>query len=96
MRSAAPMRLAIPLLLLGVAGGCAALGPNAPASRAGVQLPPPPPFMAACPPSAAAAGMPPNQAFDAEHAALKGCSRRGAAARAWYLGVRARYGETRP
>jgi len=95
MRCAAPMRLASAFLLLSFAGGCAAVAPSAPPSRAAVQLPPPPPFMAACPPSAAAAGMPPNQAFDAEHAALKSCSRRGAASRAWYLGVRRRYGEAR-
>jgi len=95
MRSALPIRLAVPLLSLSFASGCAAVNPGGPASRVAVALPAPPPFMAACAPSTAAAGMPPNQAFDAEHAALKQCSRRGAASRAWYLGVRARYGETR-
>lgn len=95
MRCAPPTMLAILLLPLGCAGGCAALSPGVPASRAAVALPAPPPFMGACPPSRAAAGMPPNEAFDAEHAALKSCSRRGAASRAWYLGVRTRYGEAR-
>lgn len=91
MRCAAPIRLAIPVLLLSFAGGCASLAPGAPPSRTAVRLPSPPAFMAACAPSAARVGMPPNQAFDAEHAALKSCSRRGAASRAWYLGVRRRY-----
>ncbi len=96
MRCAPPTRLAILLLPLSFASGCAAVGPGAPTSRAAVVLPAPPPFMGACPASRAAVGMPPNEAFDAEHAALKACSRRGAASRAWYLGVRGRYGEARP
>jgi len=33
----------------------------------------------------------PNQAFDLEHAAWKECSRRGAAARRWYLRLRTYY-----
>jgi hypothetical protein len=51
--------------------------------------------MGPCPASRAAVGMAPNAGFDAEHAALKDCSRRGAASRAWYLGVRKRYGEAK-
>ncbi len=96
MRCAPPTRLAILLLPLSFASGCASLPASSPASRAAVALPAPPAFMGACPPSRAAVGMAPNQAFDAEHAALKSCSRRGAASRAWYLGVRGRYGEARP
>lgn len=96
MRCAPPIKLAIPLLLTSFVSDCASIAPSAPPSRATVQLPEPPPFMGACPRSTAAAGMPPNQAFDSEHAALKSCSRRGAAARAWYLGVRRRYGEAKP
>lgn len=95
MRCALPIRLAILFLPVSFAGGCASLGASGVAPRSAVALPPPPSFMGACPASRAAIGMPPNEGFDAEHAALKDCSRRGAASRAWYLGVRKRYGEAK-
>lgn len=93
MRCAPPVKLAILLLPIGFAGGCASVGSSGVTPRIAVALPPPPSFMGACPASHAAVGMAPNEGFDAEHAALKDCSRRGAASRAWYLGVRKRYGE---
>lgn len=95
MRCALPVKLAILLLPIGVASGCASLGSSGMTPRSAVALPAPLSFMGGCPASRAAAGMPPNEGFDAEHAALKDCSRRGAASRAWYLGVRKRYGEAK-
>lgn len=95
MRCALPIRLAILLLPISFAGGCASLGASGVTPRSAVALPPPPSFMGACLASRAAVGMAPNAGFDAEHAALKDCSRRGAASRAWYLGVRKRYGEAK-
>lgn len=92
MRCALSTRLAILLLPISFVSGCAGTMPEAPPSKQAVELPPPPSFMGACPASRATAGMEPNEGFDAEHAALKDCRRRGAAARAWYLGVRKRYG----
>lgn len=95
MRCARLTRLVILLPLISC-GSCATVPTEAPASKQAVQLPPPPAFMGTCPASAAAAGMPPNQGFDAEHAALKRCSRNGGAARSWYLGVRKRYSGAKP
>ena len=72
--------------------GCASL-PTPPIGTAtlAVHLPAPPKFVGPCPPSAAKVGDAPNQAFDLEHAAWKECSRRGAAARNWYLRLRTFY-----
>lgn len=95
MRCAPPVKLAILLLPISFASGCASVGSSGLTPRTRVALPPPPSFMGACPPSRAAIGMAPNEGFDAEHAVLKDCSRRGAASRAWYLGVRKRYGEAK-
>ncbi len=92
MRYATLTRLATLLVLTSFVEACATrpapvLGtPSAP-----VHLPAPPKFMGACPPSGAKAGDAPNQAFDLEHAAWKECSRRGAAARNWYLRLRTFY-----
>jgi len=94
MRHMPASLLAVLCLPLAV-GGCVSVSSSRVTPRSAVALPPPPSFMGACPASRAAVGMAPNEGFDAEHAALKDCSRRGAASRAWYLGVRKRYGEAK-
>lgn len=90
MRFAKSTRLVTLLLAISCAN-CAGLAPKAGTPPLAVQLPPPPKFMAACPPSSVKEGDPPNQAFDAEHAALKACSRQGLASRNWYLRLRKKY-----
>jgi hypothetical protein len=98
MRCMPPIRPATLLLLtscvslglVGAPGGCVTTSEVTP--KTAVQLPPAPAFMGPCPASSAAPGMPPNAAFDAEHLAFKDCSRRGGSSRAWYEGVRKRYG----
>jgi hypothetical protein len=91
MRFANLTRLAILLLPISFVSGCATAPAGLAPSRQAVQLPPPPAFMGAACASSAAVGMNPNEGFDAEHAALKDCRRRGAASRSWYQGVRQRY-----
>ena len=93
MRSKTGMRLAILLLLISCVSGCADIGKPAPVGTPSiaVKLPPPPKYMAACVPSGVKVGDPPNQAFDAEHAAFKTCSRSGLKARSWYAALRQRY-----
>jgi hypothetical protein len=81
------MRLATLLPLASCVSGC---DPDA-RSKLAINLPPPPSFMGACVRSGAKVGDMPNIAFDAEHAALKQCSRAGAASRDWYSSVRRRY-----
>jgi hypothetical protein len=89
MRSPKLMQLVTLLLLTSFANsGC--VGDDA-RSKLAINLPAPPKFMGACAPSGVKVGDPPNIAFNLEHAALKQCSRAGAASRDWYLGVKKRY-----
>lgn len=92
MRYARLTGFAILLVSTSFVEGCATL-PTPPVGTASlaVRLPAPPKFIGPCPPSAAKVGDAPNQAFDLEHAAWKECSRRGAAARNWYLRLRTFY-----
>jgi hypothetical protein len=90
MRFPMPTRLVMALLAISFASsGCMTTGVT---PKSAVQLPPPPAFIGACTPSGVKVGDAPNAAFDAEHASFKACSRAGAASRAWYVGVRQRYG----
>lgn len=85
------MRCATLLLTANFVNACADLKVPQGTPSPAVHLPAPPSFMAACPPSGVKVGDPPNQAFDQEHAALKQCSRNGAASRRWYLRLRTFY-----
>lgn len=91
MRYASLTRPVTLFLLTSFVSGCADLAAQKGTPSPAVHLPAPPSFMAACPPSGVKAGDPPNQAFDQEHAALKQCSRNGAASRRWYLRLRTYY-----
>lgn len=91
MRCVLATRLAIPLLLSSFVSDCSTAPKLELTPKAAVRLPAAPAFMGPCPPSGVTAGMAPNEAFDLEHAAYKGCSRRGDASLAWYRGVRKRY-----
>lgn len=91
MHSTKPTRFVALSVLMSFVSGCANLTAPQGTPSPAVHLPAPPSFMAACPPSSAKAGDPPNQAFDQEHAALKQCSRNGAASRRWYLRLRTFY-----
>lgn len=91
MRCTKPTRFATLLVLTSFVSGCADLTAQKGTPSPAVHLPAPPTFMAVCPPSGVKAGEPPNQAFDQEHAALKQCSRNGAASRRWYLRLRTFY-----
>lgn|SRR6185437_12796595 len=89
------VKLTLPVALLALTScvsGCAT-GPGSGIGTLGpaVNLPAPPRFVGPCRPSAVKVGDAPNQAFDLEHAAWKECSRRGAAARRWYLRLRTYY-----
>lgn len=93
MRSKSPMRFAILLLLTSFVSACGAGHGLPPVGTPSIKakLPPAPKYMGACPPSGVKVGDPPNQAYDAEHAAFKNCSRSGVKARAWYAKLRKRY-----
>lgn len=91
MRCTMPMRLVTLLALTSCVSACADMRALQGTPTPAVHLPAAPSFMAACPPSGVKVGDPPNQAFDQEHAALKQCSRNGAASRRWYLRLRKYY-----